>query len=74
VCGRFFAGKARAVRRNSMKEVLPELLAPMTRMLLKLVWRVGEGYGLAHLKGVGSFLLRTRRGLLTPTVLTALLA
>lgn len=33
VCGRFFAGRASAVRRNSMKEDLPEPLVPMTRML-----------------------------------------
>jgi len=33
VCGRFFVGSASAVRRNSMKEDLPELLVPTTRML-----------------------------------------
>jgi hypothetical protein len=33
VCGRFFAGSASAVRRNSMNEDLPEFLVPTTRML-----------------------------------------
>lgn len=33
VWGRFLAGNASAVRKNSMKEDLPELLLPMTRML-----------------------------------------
>ena len=33
VWGRFLAGKASAVRRNSMKEDLPELFVPMTRIL-----------------------------------------
>lgn len=56
VCGRFFAGKARAVRRNSMKEDLPELLAPMMRMLFASVMRAkviscGDG----SLEGSGVF-------------------
>lgn len=33
VFGRFFLGRARAVRRKSMKEDLPQFLVPMTRML-----------------------------------------
>ena len=33
VFGRFRAGSASAVRRNSMKEDLPQPLVPMTRML-----------------------------------------
>jgi hypothetical protein len=33
VFGRFFLGRARAVRRNSMNEDLPQPLVPMTRML-----------------------------------------
>lgn len=65
-----------------MKEVLPQFLAPMTRMLgkLGLVWghneerrRIAAGTT-THLNGVGSFLLRTRRGLLMPVALMALLA
>lgn len=38
VCGRFFAGKARAVRRKSMKEDLPAFLPPRTRTLLESIW------------------------------------
>lgn len=57
-----------------MKHDLPELLEPMTRMLGGLLekGRTGDGRKPSYLKGVGSFLLRTRRGLLTE--LTALLA
>lgn len=59
-----------------MKDDLPQLLPPITRILVgksvfQLRWFLENGG--AHLKGVGSFLLRTLRGLLTPTVLTAAL-
>jgi hypothetical protein len=65
VLGRFFLGSARAVRRNSMKEDLPQLLVPMTRMLC-CVSRAPMAAGRrTYLKGVGSFLRLTRRGLLT---------
>lgn len=33
VCGRFFLDSARAVRRKSMKDDLPQPLVPITRML-----------------------------------------
>lgn len=53
-----------------MKEVLPELLVPRIRMLKGRGQRGRErervAGGGAHLNGVGSFLLRMRRGLFTP--------
>lgn len=87
---RFLGGRARAVLRNSRKDVFPELRVPMMRMLKAQVslhenkdqdatrrsstpreYRCKRALG-THFNGVGSFLLRTRRGLLT--VLIALLA
>jgi hypothetical protein len=65
VLGRFFLGRARAVRRKSMKEDFPQLFVPITRMLLLLVEPLRGLVCVTYLNGVGSFLLRTRRGLLT---------
>lgn len=55
-----------------MKDDFPEFLAPMTRMLMMSVMGKNRREWSAHLKGVGSFLLLTRRGLLME--LMALLA
>lgn len=62
------------MRRKLRNDVLPELLAPMTRMLRSMFREiiVLEEIRHAYLKGVGSFRLRTLLGLLI--VLTALLA
>jgi hypothetical protein len=66
VCGRFLAGSASAVRRNSMKDDFPQPLAPTTRMLhVVSVWKFALRICVTYLNGVGSFLLLTRRGLLT---------
>jgi hypothetical protein len=75
VFSRFLFGSASEDLRKSMNEVLPQFLAPMTRMLFNglvfCIFLVLETY----LNGVGSFRLRTRRGLLMPVaVLIALLA
>lgn len=72
---RFLAGRARALFRNSRKDVLPEFVVPTMRMLVDSTcqrWIMGCNRRATHLKGVGSFLLRTLLGLLM--VLTALLA
>jgi hypothetical protein len=65
VLGRFFLDSARAVRRKSMKEDLPQLLVPMTRMLCSVSRASSAVRWQTYLKGVGSFRLLTRRGLLT---------
>lgn len=65
VFGRFFLGRARAVRRKSIKEDLPQPLVPMTRMLSDGQLCNNVIHGETYLNGVGSFLLLTRRGLLT---------
>ena len=72
---RFLAGRARALFRNSRKDVLPEFVVPTMRMLVVRLVSDGskeDNWRATHLKGVGSFLLRTLLGLLM--VLTALLA
>lgn len=57
-----------------MNDVLPLFLAPMTRTLCRhgelLIWSEWRREMGTHLNGVGSFRLRTLRGLLTltPTV------
>ena len=69
VLGRFLVGRRRADFRNSIREVLPEFLVPMTRILLVRPSAHGrKTNGLqelqTYLRGVGSLRLRTLRGLL----------
>lgn len=69
----FFAGRAREVLRKLRNEVLPDDRDPMMRMLRKVSCDVSYPWADGtYLNGVGSFRLRTLRGLLI--VLTALLA
>jgi hypothetical protein len=58
VCARFLVGRARAVRRKSMKDDLPQPLVPMTRMLCAI------SLGSAR-HGVGGLL--EGRGVLPPS-------
>jgi hypothetical protein len=71
VCLSYLCLDVRDVLRKSMNDVLPEFWAPMTRMLTGQRNSCRAG---AYLNGVGSFLRRTRRGLLMPDALMALLA
>ena len=74
-CELFLADRASEILRKSTNDVLPQFLAPTTR-ILPLISPSVDSYDSKHsytyLNGVGSFLLRIRRGLLM--VLMALLA